>query len=687
MATSDPYRYFRIEARELLEGMTSAALGLERGDAQEEHLGRILRQAHTLKGAGRVVRHERIAKLAHEVEGVLADHRGTSVIVSRERVEQVLKLLDQIAFSIAALEPTHPEVVRGVPGSIADEGLEGLRAEQADIDGLLLGISETRTLLAGLQQSLSTLSQPEHLAGILADRIESSRPENFSASERESALGSMRPLAEELRLSIGASARALASRIEATEREVGQLYDRANRLRLMPASTIAPTLQRVARDAARALGKRVDFRVTGGGVRMEAPVLEALRPALMQAVRNAVAHGIESEADRLAAGKTPNGCVRFECDRRGHHVVLRCQDDGRGIDVAAVQRAAATRGLLPNLESEPLDIDRAIQLLLKGGVSTSPTVTELSGRGIGLDVIRETAATLRGTVEIRSEPGLGTTVEIDVPVSLTAIHVLVVESAGTCVSIPIESVCAALYMPSVEFIRTGEVVQVPCLGRVIPFVSLASALSGDPDPTRKTVWSVLVLRAGSRMAALGVDRMRGTSNVVVQALPPLAAAEPIAAGASFDAEGNPQLLLDPGALIAHAIASKSSAATGEIRSRPPILVVDDSLTTRMLEQSILESAGYEVELATSGEEALKKAKERRYGLFVVDVEMPGMSGFELVEHTRADPAMREIPTILVTSRNSPEDRRRGATAGARAYIVKGEFNQEHLLSTIQQLIG
>jgi two-component system chemotaxis sensor kinase CheA len=197
----------------------------------------------------------------------------------------------------------------------------------------------------------------------------------------------------------------------------------------------------------------------------------------------------------------------------------------------------------------------------------------------------------------------------------------------------------------------------------------------------------VVVQSGSSWAAVGVERLLGTANVVVRPLPEMVDSIAVVAGASLDAEGNPQLVLDPAGLVAAARAGAEARPAPAPAARAPILVIDDSLTTRMLEQSILESAGFDVDVAVSAEDALVKARDRRYGLFVVDVEMPGMDGFEFVERTRADPVLRETPAILVTSRSAPEDRRRGEQAGARGYILKGEFDQVHLLHTIQRLIA
>jgi two-component system chemotaxis sensor kinase CheA len=211
-------------------------------------------------------------------------------------------------------------------------------------------------------------------------------------------------------------------------------------------------------------------------------------------------------------------------------------------------------------------------------------------------------------------------------------------------------------------------------------LSPASARRSD---TR--AWSTIIVAGANALAALGVERLRGTQNLLLRPLPDLAPSDAIVAGASFDAEGHPQLVLDPEGLIERVRRAGPIAAVP--RSRAPILVVDDSLTTRMLEQSILESAGYEVDLAVSGEDGLERAGKRQYALFLVDVEMPGMDGFTFVERTRSDPILRNVPAILVTSRSSADDRKRGKDAGARAYIVKGEFDQTELLGQIRRLVG
>jgi two-component system, chemotaxis family, sensor kinase CheA len=302
--------------------------------------------------------------------------------------------------------------------------------------------------------------------------------------------------------------------------------------------------------------------------------------------------------------------------------------------------------------------------------------------------VQATASRLKVELRIHSVLGRGATIEVQVPISIASLHGLVVEAAGTLAAIPLDAVRETLRVRASEIAHSAESDSILHDGKVIPFVPLDRMLRRSGSAGRnRGAWSAVVVEAGDRRVAVGVDRLLGTSSIVMRALPDVVEADPVVSGASLDAEGNPQLVLDPPGLVAAAERGRGAAVKEADAGRAPVLIIDDSLTTRMLEQSILESAGYEVELAVSAEDALAKARERRYSLFIVDVEMPGMDGFEFVALTRSDVALREIPAILVTSRNAVEDRRRGEQVGARAYIVKGEFDQGHLLKTIRTLIG
>jgi two-component system chemotaxis sensor kinase CheA len=272
-----------------------------------------------------------------------------------------------------------------------------------------------------------------------------------------------------------------------------------------------------------------------------------------------------------------------------------------------------------------------------------------------------------------------------------------VEVGGARVAIPLDAVQQTLRIHNADIVRAAEGDAILHAGKAIPFMPLdlmlrRSGAGGSNVGSRVNpgMWSAVVVQAEGRCVALGVERLLGAANIVMRALPGVVDADAVVAGASLDAEGTPQLVLDPAGMVDAAERSRGEtfpAAEEVPAQRAPILVIDDSLTTRMLEQSILEAAGYQVTLAVSAEDGLLKAHAHRYSLFIVDVEMPGMNGFGFVAQTRADPVLRDIPAILVTSRDAVDDRLRGQQVGASAYVIKGEFDQMQLLQTIRTLIG
>jgi len=681
----DPYRYFRLEARELLDQFGATILDLAKSDTGAAQVQRLLRLAHTLKGAARVVKQPEIADRAHAIEDALSPFRETADPVPSDRIDVVLAHLDDINGRVLTLTAAPPEGTALAQPSRAtvDEGVRTVRAEIAEMDALLDGVLETHALLNGLRATAGSIEQAQRLADLVAEQL---APRGGLETVRHPQVGADKTyaLADELRRSFGGLERNLGSAIDQMDRELRQLRDTAEQLRLVPAGTLFAPLERTARDTAQTLAKQVVFAGTGGDIRLDADVLSTVQGALVQIVRNAVAHGIESEGGRREAGKPVAGRVTIDIARRGNRIMFECRDDGRGVDLDAVRGVALRRGLTASVVAG-FSAKDLVQLLLRGGISTSDAVTEISGRGIGLDVVRAAVERLGGAVAVATEPGKGTAFELAVPLSLVSMEALMVEAAGVVATIPLDAVRGSKRGTTDEMSRNPAGAAVLHEQQAIPFLWLPRVLDGTRLPVGRT-WSTVVVASNSGLVAVGVDRLLGTARIVVRPLPELAPASPIVAGASLDAGGNPQLVLDPDGLVA-AAQGEGAAEAEPIPVRHPVLVVDDSLTTRMLEQSILESAGYEVDVAASAEEALEIARRKRYALFLVDVEMPGMDGFAFVERIRSDPALLDIPAILVTSRAGEEDRQRGRDAGARGYIVKSEFDQAELLTMIRPLIG
>jgi two-component system chemotaxis sensor kinase CheA len=675
---SDPLRYFRIEARELVDRISAGVLDLDQ-EPGPDPVARLLRFAHTLKGAARVVKQLEIADRAHAFEEVLVPHRAEAGPLPVDDMRELLRLNDEIEARVAALEPAAPapEPEPDRPAAAVPDLAPPARTSISDVDELLDAIGEAHARFAPLRGSSDALDRLHRSAEALVDQLRLARPGSAETA---------RAAATRLSAEFSTLARRLTDVVEQVERELDEVRGRAERLRLVAASTVFTALHRAVRDAADQQGNRVIFEGRGGDLRLDPHVLGLVSGAFLHVVRNAVAHGIEPEADRIAAGKPAEGRVVVEVERRGRYAAFRCTDDGRGFDLAAARRAAEARGLLP--AGDAADQQSLLNLILRGGISTSATVTEVSGRGIGLDVARDVADQLGGDVSVRTEAGRGATVELVVPLMLLSLNGLVVEAAGTVAAVPLDAVRTCVRLLPEQAATAAATGRMPHQGRAVPFLPLARALYAGTVPDSGSPGVAVVVAADHDAVAIGVDRLAGTSTLVVRPLPELAPAAPVIGGVSMDLDGNPRLVLDAHGLVAETLrgSGPSVVSSAEPARRLPVLVVDDSLTTRMLERSILESAGYDVDLAASGEEGLEMARSREYCLFLTDIDMPGMDGFTFVSQTRADPSLAHVPAILVSSRAGAEDRQRGAEAGAGAYVVKGEFDQEELLAHIRRLV-
>jgi two-component system, chemotaxis family, sensor kinase CheA len=660
----DPFQYFRIEAKELLEGLSQGVLALEKGQADEEVVTRLLRQAHTLKGASRVVKQLEIADLAHAVEDVLSPFRGSAEIPF-EFTSKMFQLIDSISNEVTKLDPKPPTKTE-----IAfEENFDTVRVGTLELDAILESSAEASTQLLGVRKKTLTLKNVARVATTLLA--------SFDEVPAPQTLRRQKVWADQLRAELVLAEHELADGLEQAYREIEEIQKETHHLRLVPVNTLFSALSLGARDAANLLNKRVHFEASGGDIRLDAHVLVVVRDALLHLVRNAVAHGIESPEKRLEQRKPPEGSVTLKVQRRGDRVTFSCVDDGAGIDLEAIRKAARQKGLRAS------DDKQLLELILKGGVSTAEKVSEISGRGIGLSAVKSAANKLKGDVHITSQQGIGTTVDLIVPVSMTWLNALLVEVRGITIAVPLDAVSKTLRLEQKDIASSSDGETIIQEDMPIPFVPLAQILHWEHAPRK--LWNVAVVEGSGGRVALGIDRLIGTSSIVVKKLPEDLQGEEILAGAALDIEGNPQLVIDPQQLSVelHRFLRSSHA---EVRSAAPVLVIDDSLTTRMLEQSILEAAGFPVEVAVSAEEAMEKALKQSYSVFVVDVEMPGMNGFEFIESVQRNEALRHIPCILVTSLNSNEDKARGERVGAKAYIVKGEFDQENLLNTIRKWV-
>ena len=465
-------------------------------------------------------------------------------------------------------------------------------------------------------------------------------------------------------------------------------------MRLLPASTLFGPLERLTRDLALSLGKQCLFVGDGGDVELDRKLLEGLRDPLMHMLRNALDHGLEFPAVREMAGKRVEGTVRLKVRPQAQQVEIVLEDDGGGLNLEAIRRRALERGLL-SAGSGALEDSSLSDFIFAPGFSTAQSVTETSGRGVGMDVVRENIRALGGSVMVRSSAGKGTSFVMRVPLTLATTRVLLLRLGGQTLALPTPLIERAVRVRREDLYSLEGHPTLMLEGEPIPALDLSELLGGAAEKVFEEKITVVLLRGEERRIALRVDALTGEGEVVVKPLGwPLSSA-PHLQGAATLGTGELVPLLSATELFSRAL---SRLARGERRAwmpsdssatkplRPPILVVDDSITTRTLERTILETAGYTTLGAVDGLDALELLRRETVSLVLTDVEMPRMDGFNLTEAIRADAKLQHLPVIVVTSLSSTEHRSRGAEVGADAYIVKGEFEQGVLLETVRRLL-
>jgi two-component system chemotaxis sensor kinase CheA len=507
-------------------------------------------------------------------------------------------------------------------------------------------------------------------------------------------------LIDEIDQQLTACARDLAADQSMLSAVTDRLHLQIRRARMLPLRTIFQPLRLVARDVSRSAGKPVDLFFDDGGAEADRQVLDTLREVLTHLLRNAIDHGIEEATLRQRHGKPERGTVRLNAIVDGDWLTIEVADDGAGLDDEAIRRRALELGLLTATDLERLTPTDVANLIFLPGFSTRTTASHLSGRGVGLDIVHSHIERMQGRIQVHSAPGAGCRFVLSVPVSLTSAHGLLVKLGQHTCAVPLESIqrIVAVQPGDVRVLEGRTVVLVD--GRPVVLVHLADLMEAG-DGMRSFSRGeerrpALLLGSGSeRQVACLVDGVVGEQELVVHRLPfPIRRVQFIAAAAILP-DGAIAPILDTVDIVRAASGAQRLPApvTPDIsqqRRIPQILVVDDSLTTRMLEKNILEAAGYQVHLATDGVEALdvlqRLSTNGGCDLVISDIDMPRLNGFELTEKLRAGERFKHLPIVLVTSLDAPEHRERGVTVGADAYIVKRAFDQQTLLDTIARLI-
>jgi two-component system chemotaxis sensor kinase CheA len=709
---------FAEQAGPELDRIATDLLALESNadDPDPELVNSLFRDAHNLKGGAAMVGLEEIRVLAHAMEDLLEPLRAGTAVPTPLVVDQLLAAVD-------AIRQLVPALVRGEPHQVDVAGMAAaLRAAIPSAPPAPAREPPAAPEPASTPTApdpASTPAAPQPAAGdgrphqdrAGAATIGSGRTGDPAATVQVPLLH----LNEIVRLAGEGGAaqlrlgQQLAERLDLdptglTEfRELSMvlsdLQRRATRSRMVPVAAVVEVLQRAARDLARGQGKQVRWTAVGTGTELDRSVLEMLVDPLRHLVRNAVDHGIEPPAERVAAGKPAQGEIRLHVRQAGPDVIITIRDDGRGVDVARVRAKA---GVAPGASTD----GAALQLIFRTGLSTAEEVTDVSGRGVGLDVVRTNVEAVRGRIEVNSRPGAFTEFTISVPVTLTVQRCLLVSSSGQRYAIPLHNVVTVLPPTEPELISEGR----PVIWQgdhAVRVSGLAEAL----DPAAPVDSGPVVVLAGvAWQHGFRIGELLGQRDMVVRGLSRLLPRIDCYIGVSAEADGSVVPVIDASGLIEQArkrgrawslagsgpvaVAALPAAAPAPAAgagsngaAAPTILVVEDALTVRELQRSILERAGYRVLTAADGLAALAVAESRPVDLVLTDVSMPRMDGLELARTLRSHPRLSGVGIIMVTSLGGDEDRRQGLEAGADGYLTKDQFDEQILVDTVQRILG
>ena len=705
---------FKEEVEEHLQALTMGLISLESHPDDSGSIGEVFRRVHTVKGAARMMGFGQVAELAHAMEDVLDDLRSGRMRASPPLLDAMLTAVDMLrdlikispegsgerqdlqtvirwlsdfrASKEEVAQPTFrqepiPQLLEESSPKVAAR--ETVRVDVNRIDTVLNLAGELMVVDAARKQWVDELDQMAELLDSIRVRVEGV------------GLKSVIDETHQLSAACARSSKRYHRLIAQQTELVRELHYQVSTLRMLPIRSVFSAVPRAARDLAREEQKEVDVLLEGEDTEMDREVLERVRDPILHLVRNAVAHGIETPAVRLAMGKPRAGLLKVAAFSRGQRAVIEVEDDGAGIDLAAVREAMGRSGLLPADRSEIVEEDECLDILFRPGFTTSTVASSASGRGVGLDVVMAEVEALKGHVWLEHRAGLGTKVTMELPITLAFTHVLLVEVGPSTYGIPCASTQGIAEIPasSVRTLQSRESAELG--GRTVPLVWTHSLLGTSAMPEMGgSRLPALLLGSADRPIAFVVDRVVGDENVIVKPLGPFLRRVPIVSGGIILGDGQVALLLSAGALVdsARSVVGATQPAGGKrsaklARKGKRVLVVDDAAITRELERSILEAAGYEVETAVDGQDALEKLKSKEYVLVVADVEMPRLDGFGLATAIRADPSLEKLPMVIVSSRESDEDRRRGMQVGVQAYVGKGSFDQMSLLDTIESLIG
>ncbi len=726
---------FQGEAAEHIAAIAAGLVAVERASDVERVpiVERIFREAHSLKGAARSVSLPGVEAFCMELESIFAAMKREELALSTTLLDVIHPALDVLAVLCAKPgETSSPEaqgkenqtlqslrrIVRITPAKKPESPAETSVPQFRVASEAATPAATLETVRVSTQKLGAILREAEELVGArITASGHATEIRDLAASVSHWNQGRVRLAARQRRIQKGAptgseliesellytralenSLRTLARSAHQDARALGAIADSLledmKKVLLLPCSYLLSAFPKLVRDLAREQNKEADLIIHGEDIEIDRRVLDELKDPLIHLLRNAVDHGLEKPEGRQVHGKPSRGVVTFTVTTvPGNRVEITVGDDGVGIESARVRKAAVRLGFVSTDEAVHLTDAEVTGLVFNSGLSTSPIITDLSGRGLGLAIVREKVEKLGGTVSVTSTPGAGTVFRLLVPLSLATFRGVFVAVAGKRFAIPTASVVRVARVKADE-IKTVESRQTIALGGVaVSLVCLRDilALSGPDGRSNGAARPVVVIRAADRQVAFLVDDVLGEQEVMVKSLGRQLAQVRNVAAAAITGSGAVIPILDALDLVESATTAGVPGPVGSVngsaeKRKGRLLIAEDSITARTLVKTILEGAGYEVVATVDGMDALTRLKTEPFDLLVSDVDMPRLNGFELTARIRADKKLSELPVLLVTALGSQKDREYGIEVGANAYIVKSDFDQSNLIEIIRRLL-
>lgn len=708
---NDPelYRLFKAESIEHLEHLDSGLLNLEKSPTDQALLQEMFRESHSLKGAARMLGLNKIELAAHSLEDILnAARKGNapltvdslglinaSISDLHQHVQDALSGSlppDPVPFGQVEIASFIPSITENVTNPLPSGSsaivndpfrIETVRVETHKLDELLTQVGELSVIRGRTQHRLALMNE-------LLDQ--------WVVMERDYDAGSLRYAEDNMLFAhFGNQLKKVrdahyqdCTRLGST---VNLVEDNVRNIRLLPLSALFSLFPRMVRDLVNEHGKDAGLILEGGDITVDKRILEEMKDPLMHLLRNAIDHGIELPDEREHMGKPRKGMVRIRATREHDNVLLEVQDDGRGLDLAAIQQEAKKRGLFDEQTLALMSPEQLQQLILMPGFSTSAYVTELSGRGVGLDVVRVNVEQMKGSVQMHSDAGLGLTIQLHLPLSISTTRLLLIRTGGQMFGLPIE------FVNTTQLVRDEDIFTLE--GHSAILVNGSPIISAWLDelltlPAKKslrpqTIFACIVLQVGNERFGLFADELLAEEEVVPKPLGVLLRRVRNVSALAVLGTGDISVILNPADLW-HSVCRNAGDVRNTNRDvrkkavKTPVLLVEDSVLIRAMEKRILEDGGYEVYTAVDGADAVKLLASRPFSAVISDIMMPNMDGFALTTYIRAEPRYKDLPVILVTTLTSDEDKRHGLNAGANAYITKPSFDSKVLLDTLKRLV-